>query len=51
MVFFSMCVFGDFEVKVIVNEIVEDVVLKKGVKRMVEEFVGDEMFFLYVESL
>lgn len=47
----SMCAFGDPEAKAIVNEIVEDVALKKGVKRTVEELVGDETFSLYVESL
>ena len=29
----------------------EDVALKKGVKRTVEELVGDETFSLYMESL
>lgn len=47
----SMCAFGDPEAKAIVNEVVEDVALKKGVKRTVEELVGDETFSLYVESL
>lgn len=46
-----MCAFGDPEAKAIVNEIVEDVALKKGVKRTVEELVGDETFSLYVENL
>ena len=46
-----MCAFGNPEGKAIINEIVEDVALKKGVKRMVEELVGDETFSLYVESL
>lgn len=46
-----MCAFGDPEAKAIVNEIVEDVALKKGFKRTVEELVGDETFSLYVESL
>ena len=51
MVLSSMCAFGNPEAKAIINEIVEDVALKKGVKRMVEELVGDETFSLYVESL
>ena len=42
----SMCAFDDPEAKAIVNEIVEDVALKKGVKRTVEELVGDETFSL-----
>lgn len=41
-----MCAFGDPEAKAIVNEVVEDVALKKGVKRTVEELVGDETFSL-----
>ncbi|PFX20937.1 hypothetical protein AWC38_SpisGene14591 [Stylophora pistillata] len=51
MVLSSMCAFGDREAKAIVNEIVEDVALKKGVKRTVEELVGDKTFSLYAESL
>lgn len=51
VVFLNMCVFGDFEVKVFVNEIVEEVVVKKGVKRSVEELVGDDILLKYVESL
>ncbi|XP_068689955.1 uncharacterized protein [Montipora foliosa] len=47
----STCAFGDPEAKAIVKEIVEDVALKKGVKRTVEELVGDQRFSLYVESL
>ena len=44
-----MCAFANPEAKAIINEIVEDVALKKGVKRTVEELVGDETFSLYVE--
>ena len=51
MVLSSMCAFGNPEAKAIINEIVEDVALKKGVKRTVEELVGDETFSLYMESL
>ena len=51
MVLSSMCAFGNPEAKAIINEIVEDVALKKGVERTVEELVGDETFSLYVESL
>ena len=51
MVLSSICAFGNPEAKAIINEIVEDVALKKGVKRTVEELVGDETFSLYVESL
>lgn len=51
MVLSSMCAFGDPEAKAIVNEIVEEVAVKKGVKRTVEELVGDDTLFKYVESL
>lgn len=47
----SMCAFGDPEAKAIVNDIVGDVAVKRGVKRTVEELVGDETFSTYVESL
>lgn len=50
MVFFNTCVFGDLEVKVIVNEIF-GVVVKRGVKRIVEELVGENIFCKYLESL
>ena len=45
MVLSSICAFGNPEAKAIINEIV-DVALKKGVKRTVEELVGDETFSL-----
>ena len=48
MVLSSMCAFGNPEAKAIINEIVA---LKKGVKRTVEELVGDETFSFCVESL
>ena len=46
----NMCAFGNPEVKAIVNEIVE-VAVKKGVKRTVEELVGDDTLLKYAESL
>ena len=42
MVLSNMCAFGDPEAKAIVNEIVEEVAVKRGVKRSVEELVGDD---------
>ena len=51
MVLSSMCAFGDPEAKAIVNEIVEEVAVKKGVKRTVEELVGEDTLHKYVESL
>lgn len=47
----NMCAFGDPEAKALVNEIVEEVAVKKGVKRSVEELVGDDTLLKYVESL
>ena len=37
MVLSKMCAFGDPEAKAIVNETVEEVAVKRGVKRSVEE--------------
>lgn len=51
MVLSNMCAFGDSEAKAIVNEIVEEVAVKRGVKRTVEELVGDDTLSKYVESL
>lgn len=45
MVLLSMCAFGDPEAKAIVNEIVAEAAVKKGVKRTVEELVGDDTLF------
>ena len=42
MVLSNMCAFGDPEARAIVNEIVEEVAVKRGVKRSVEELVGDD---------
>ena len=38
----NMRAFGDSEAKAILNEIVERVTVKRGVKRTVEELVGDD---------
>ena len=46
-----MCAFGDPEAKAIVNEIVKEVAVKKGVKGTVEQLVGDDTLLKYVESL
>ena len=46
-----MCSLSDHETEAIVNEIVQDVEVKKGVKRTVEELVGDDTFSKYMESL
>ena len=46
-----MCSLDDPEAKAIVNEIVQDVAVRKGVKRTVEELVGDDTFSRYMESL
>ncbi|KAJ7333694.1 hypothetical protein OS493_015777 [Desmophyllum pertusum] len=46
-----MCAFGDPEAKAIVNEIVEEMAVKRGVKRTVEDLVGEETLGKYVETL
>ena len=46
-----MCAFGDPEAKAIVNEIVEEMAVKRGVKRSVEELVGDDTMSKYVACL
>ena len=51
MVLSNMSAFGDPEAKAIVNKIVEEVAEKRGVKRTVEELVGDDTLSRYVETL
>ena len=51
MVLSNMCAFGDPEAKAIVNEIVEEMAVKRGVKRSVEELVGDDTMSKYVACL
>lgn len=46
-----MCAFRDPEAKAIVNEIIDEVTTKRGVKRTMEDVMGDEMYSKYVESL
>ena len=41
MMLSNICTFGDPEAKAIINEIVEEVAVKRGVKRSVEELVGN----------
>lgn len=50
-VFSYMCVFGDLEVTAIFNEIMENVAVKKGVKKTMFDLVGEGIYFKYVESL
>ena len=46
-----MCVFGDEDATAILNDVVEQVSVKKGVKRAVEDLVGEDTYVKYVESL
>lgn len=46
-----MCAFGDAEAKAVFNEVIEKVSTRRGVKRTVEDLVGEETFSKYVESL
>lgn len=46
-----MCAFGDSEATAILNEVMENVSAKKGVKRTVLDLVGEGTYSKYVESL
>ena len=46
-----MCAFGDPKAASILDEIVEEVAVQKGIKRSVEDLVGEGTFAKYVESL
>lgn len=43
--------FRDLEITVIFNEVMEIVLVKKGVKRMVFDLVGEGIYFKFFESL
>ena len=47
----NMCAFSNPEAKTIVNEIVKEVAVKRGVKRTVEDLVGEETLAKYAKSL
>ena len=51
MVLSHMCAFADPEAKAIVNDIVEEVAVKRGVKRSVEDLVGDDTMSKYMACL
>ena len=46
-----MCAFGDEDAKAVLNDVIEQVSVRKGVKRAVEDLVGEETYAKYVESL
>lgn len=46
-----MCAFGDSEATAILNEIMENVAAKKGVKKTMLDLVGEGTYSKYVESL
>ena len=46
-----LCAFGNEEARAVLNEVAERVSVKRGVKRAVEELVGDETYSRYVESM
>ena len=46
-----LCAFGDEEAKAVLNDVVEQVSVKKGVKRAVEDLVGEETYSKYVARL
>ena len=47
----NMCAFGDPNTTAILNEVIEEVSVKKGVKRTVEDLVGEGTFEKYLETL
>lgn len=44
-----LCASGDTEA--VLNEVIEKVSVRKGVKRTVEDLIGEETFSKYVKSL
>jgi hypothetical protein len=47
----NMCAFDDPESKAIMNDVVEMVVVKRGVKRTVKELLGDDTMTQYIQSI
>ena len=46
-----LCGFGDQDATGIINDVIRDVALRKGVKRAMKDLAGDETYAKYVESL
>lgn len=46
-----LCAFGDDDAKGLINDVIEDVASRKGVKRAMQNLAGEETYAKYVESL
>ena len=51
MVLTYRCAFGDKDARAILNDVVEQLSVKKQVKRAMEDLVGEETYVKYVESI
>jgi len=46
-----LCAFGDNNATGLINDVIEDVALRKGVKRAIQDLAGEETYARYIESL
>ena len=46
-----LCAFGDQDATGVINDVIEDVASRKGVKRAMKDLAGEETYAKYVESL
>ena len=46
-----MCAFGDNNATGLINDVIEDVASRKGVKRAIQDLAGEETYARYIESL
>ena len=46
-----LCAFGDNDATGLINDVMEDVASKKGVKRALQDLAGEETYAHYIESL
>ena len=46
-----LCAFGDNNATGLINDVIEDVASRKGVKRAIQDLAGEETYARYIESL
>ena len=46
-----LCAFGDQDATAVIQDVIEDVTCRKGVKRGIQDLAGEETYAKYVESL
>lgn len=46
-----LCAFGDNDATGLINDVIEDVASRKGVKRAIQDLAGEETYARYIESL